>query len=494
MNDGLEILDGSVNPPLNFETGTIWNADNLDVMRGMNSSTVDLIYLDPPFNSARNYSGTGRAKNQKFLDNWNEEQLKEWNVWAGVQDAIDLLRGQDWWPMMELVKEKHSKTMYYYLSFMAVRLLQMKRILKSTGSLYLHCDDSSNSYLRTLLDCIFGYDFGPGTCGHGAEIRWRRTTSSNMARRRYGRVADTIFVFRKSENYTHNTLFTGHDVEYIKANYRYDDNDGRGLYRRDDLTAPSCGYKYDYKGFSSPLQGWRCSEETMRELDKDGRLSLPEREKGRIQQKRYLSESKGVPVSSIWTDIKVVNSQSKERTGWETQKPKALLDRIIDTSSNPGDVVFDPFCGCSTTLIAALDRPDNEKRRVIGCDIDSEVCQVLDLRVSELNDSKTQDLFRNIEIKVLDCIHDRSLIPVRTDNTDATDPPTDPGRIDVKKIYGTKLYGEQRGYCPGCKRHIEFDLMDVDHKIPLNRGGTNDFENLQMLCRNCNSKSAESTT
>ena len=494
MNYGLKTPSGSGSPALNFETGVIWNADNLDVMRGMNSSTVDLIYLDPPFNSGRNYIGTGRAKNQKFLDNWSEEQLKEWNFWEGMQNATDLLRDQDWWPMMELVKEKRSKAMYYYLSFMAVRLLQMKRILKSTGSLYLHCDDNSNSYLRILLDHIFGYNFGPGTYGHGAEIRWRRTTSANMARRRYGRVADTIYVFRKSENYTHNTLFTDHDQEYIKAKYRYDDNDGRGRYARADLTAPGTGYKYDYKGFPSPVKGWRCPEATMRDLDKDGRLSLPENENGTIQQKRYLSESKGEPVSSIWTDIKVVNSQAKERTGWETQKPKALLNRIIDTSSNPGDVVFDPFCGGSTTLIAALDRPDNEKRQVIGCDIDSEVCQILDIRVSELKDRKTQDLFRNVEIKVLDCLNDRSLIPVRTDKTDVDDPLTDPVRIDLRKIYGTTLYGEQKGYCPGCKRHVEFDSMDVDHKTPLKRGGTNDFKNLQMLCRNCNSKRVESTT
>ena len=493
MNDGLRISNGSVDPVLNFETGIIWNADNLDVMRGMNSGTVDLIYLDPPFNSARNYSGTGRAKNQKFLDNWNEEQLKEWNLWEGVQNAADLLRDQNWWPMIELVLEQHSKAMYYYLSFMAVRLLHMKRILKSTGSLYLHCDDNSNSYLRMLLDYIFGHNFGPGTYGHGAEIRWRRSTSSNMARRRYGRIADTIYVFRKSENYTHNTLFADHDEEYINAEYRYDDNDGRGRYARADLTAPGDGYKYDYKGFPSPYGGWTCPEEEMRELDKVGRLSYPENGKGRIWQKTYLTESKGEPVSSIWTDIKVLNSQAKERTGWETQKPRALLNRIIDTSSNPGDVVFDPFCGGSTTLIAALDRPDNEKRHVIGCEIDSEVCQVMDLRVSELKDRNAQDLFRNVEIKVLDCLNDRSLIPVRTDKIDVDDPPTDPFQIDVRKIYGTRLYGEQKGYCAGCKRHVEFDFMDVDHKLPLKRGGTNDLENLQMLCRNCNSKKGAKT-
>lgn len=486
MNQDLKIPNGSRNPLINFKTGTIWNADNLDVMRGMNSNTVDLIYLDPPFNSARNYNGTGRAKNQKFLDNWNEEQLKEWNIWEGVQNDTDLLRDQKWWPMMELVKEKHSKSMYFYLSFMAVRLLQMKRILKSTGSLYLHCDDSSNSYLRMILDYIFGYNFGPGASGNGAEITWRRTTSSNMAKRRYGRIADTLYVFRNSETFTHNPQFTNLDQEYVKDKYRYDDKDGKGSYRKDNLTAPSKGYKYDYKGFSSPTKGWRCPIEKMRELDLDGRLSFPENKNGRIQQKRYLSESKGVPVNCIWTDIKVVNSQAKERTGWETQKPKALLNRIIDTSTDPGDIVFDPFCGCSTTLIAALERPDNEKRHVVGCDIDTEVCQVMELRVSELRDQKTQDLFRNVEINVLDCLNDKSLLPIRTDKSEIDEPATDPVRIDVRKIYGTTLYGEQKGYCLGCRRHVEFDFMDVDHKQPIKRGGTNDKDNLQMLCRRCN--------
>lgn len=493
MTEELKIPNGSVNPSLNFETGTIWNADNLDVMRGMNSDTVDLIYLDPPFNSARNYNGSGRAKNQKFLDNWSEEQLKEWNIWEGVQNDTDLLRDEKWWPMMELVKDKHSRAMYFYLSFMAVRLLQMRRILKPTGSLYLHCDDNSNSYLRMLLDYIFGHKYGPGTFGNGAEITWRRTTSSNRARRRYGRITDTIYVFRNSENYTHNTIFSRHDEEYIKAKYRFNDNDGRGLYMKDNLTSPGEGYKYDYKGFPSPNKGWRCTREKMKELEEDNRLSFPENKQGRIRQKRYLSESKGVPVSCLWTDIKVVNSQAKERTGWETQKPKALLNRIIDTSSNPGDVVFDPFCGCSTTLIAALERPDNEKRHVVGCDIDSEVCQVMDLRVSELKDRSTQDLFRNVEIRVLDCLNDKSLIPVRTDNSRADEPLTDPVRINVRRIYGTKLYGEQKGYCPGCNRLIDFDFMDVDHKLPLKRGGTNDVENLQMLCRKCNTKKGAKT-
>lgn len=493
MNEIDKVPNGRANTALNFETGIIWNADNLDVMRGMNSNTVDLIYLDPPFNSARNYNGSGKAKNQKFLDNWSEDQLKQWNIWEGVQNDTDLIRDQNWWPAMELVKKKHSKSMYYYLSFMAVRLLQMKRILKSTGSLYLHCDDSSNSYLRMLLDYIFGYSLGPGANGHGAEITWRRTTSSNMAKRRYGRIADTIYLYRNSEKYVHNPQFTKLEQDYVGTKYRYDDNDGRGRYRKDNLTAPGVGYKYDYKGYMSPIKGWRCPIEKMRELDNDNRLIYPENDKGRIQQKRYLSESRGNPVSCIWTDLKILNSQAKERTGWETQKPKALLHRIIDTSSNPGDVVFDPFCGCSTTLIAALERPDNEKRHVIGCDIDSEVCQVMDLRVSELKDGKTQDMFRNVDIKVLDCLNDKSLIPVRTDKTEADEPATDPVRIDVRKIFGTTLYGVQKGYCPGCKRHVEFDFMDVDHKLPIKRGGTNDQENLQMLCRTCNASKGSKT-
>ena len=489
MNQEIENSDGSKDPSINFKTGVIWNADNIDVMRGMNSESVDLIYLDPPFNSGRNYYGTRNAKDQKFLDNWSEEQLKEWNLWEGIQNDVDLLRDQKWWTMIELVKEKHSKSMYYYLSFIAVRLLQMKRILKSTGSLYLHCDDTSNSYLKILLDCIFGPKFGPGVGNHGVQITWKRTSSSNRARRRYGRIADTIYVYRKSEKYTHNPQLIDAEQDFNDGSIEYNDHDGRGSYEQYSLAASDIGYKYDYKGYSTPVQGWRFPLEKMRELDKDGRISFPETKKGKIQLKRYLPESRGAPNSCVWIDIKMVNSQAKERTGWETQKPKALLNRIINTSSNPGDIVFDPFCGCGTTLFAALERPDNENRHVIGCEIDSEVCHVINRRVSELNDRKTQDLFQNVEIEVLDCLNDRSLLPVRTDQTDIDEQVPKLGRIDVRKIYGTVLYGEQKGYCPCCGRHIKFDFMDVIHRIPIDRGGTNDRENLQLFCRKCSSTS-----
>ena len=151
---------------LNFEPGTIWNADNLDVMRGMNSETVDLFYLDPPFNSARNYQG----QSNKFLDDWSEKQLSEWEMLDGIRNSQELLKQESWWSSLEVIKEHHSDAMYYYISFMAVRLIKMRRILKPTGSLYLHCDDSSNSYLRMILDIIFGHKNGAGSEGTGAEI------------------------------------------------------------------------------------------------------------------------------------------------------------------------------------------------------------------------------------------------------------------------------------------------------------------------------------
>ena len=464
---------------LNFETGTIWNADNLDVMRGMNSETVDLIYLDPPFNSARNYQGRGKASKQKFIDNWSEKQLAEWDMLKGIRDNVDLVRTQDWWPMMELVKDKHSKEMYYYLSFMAVRLLQMRRILKQTGTIYLHCDDSSNSYLRMIMDYVFNRKNGPGTEGRGAEITWKRSEGKNNVRTRFGRVTDTIYMYHNNDKCVFNTQYTKLSVD-TQSTYKYNDNDGRGNYsRKGNLAPPSgIGYKYSFLGYNPPKNGWRITKKTMEKLYSENRLYLPEDKSKRIMKKVYFAENKGKPVTNLWTDIKNLWSQDKETTGWDTQKLLSLLTRIIKVSSNPGDIVFDPFCGCATTLLAAA----NNGRRFIGCEIDKEVVDITLMRWGDQRDL----LYENKEKRFIEAIRTTTVCPQRTEKSSCNEPPTQLTRSDVRRLYGREIYGIQEGYCPGCKEHEKFKNMDVDHKIPRKKGGTNDRENLQLLCRKCN--------
>lgn len=392
---------------VNFDTGTIWNADNLKVMRGMNSQTVDLIYLDPPFNSAKNYQGKGKARKQEFMDNWKIENLRGWNMLEGVQADSDLLKEETWWPLMDLVREKHSDEMYYYLCFMAVRIIQMRRILRETGTIYLHCDDSSNSYLRTIMDIVFGKDKGPGAGGRGAEITWQRTSARNNATRNFGRISDTLYVYRKSNKFTHNPQFTSYDEEYIRKNYRHNDNDGRGLYRIDNLTAPGSVNFYEYKGYKPRTRGWSVNIETMIEYDKQDLLYFPKKPNGVIAKKNYLKDGKGTPVGNVWKDINPIASQAKERTGWDTQKPLALLTRILLASSNKGDIVFDPFCGCATTLIAAA----NNNRKFVGCDIDSEVVNVALMRWEQQYDI----LYDSTDKDVRESINVSKTLPNRTD-------------------------------------------------------------------------------
>lgn len=374
-------------------------------MRGINSNTVDLIYLDPPFNSARNYAGTSN----KFLDDWNDDNLSQklhgYDVLSSLRDAQVLLKQSNWWEMIALIKRMHSSEMYNYVSFMAIRIIEMHRILKSTGSLYLHCDDSSNSYLRQILDFVFGHKNGPGADGCGAEIIWKRSDPKNNATKNYGRVFDSIYCYRKTKDFTHNTQYLPISDE-AKSWYKYDDGDGRGLYNKADMSSPqhNDNNKFRYKGFPPPRKGWRYTLVTMKKLDAANLLAYPKDKNGRIMRKRYLNDSKGIPVGNLWTHIKSIRGGNTEQTGWATQKPLELLRQIIKTSSNPEDIVFDPFAGCATTMIAA----HQCQRRHIGAEIDPEICEILVMRCKG-----QPDILYNQDIVVS---YD---LPVRSDNPNA---------------------------------------------------------------------------
>jgi site-specific DNA-methyltransferase (adenine-specific) len=256
-----------------------------------------------------------------------------------------------------------ANQMMAYLVMMTARLVELHRVLKPTGSLYLHCDPTASHYLKIVLDTIFGVQ------NFRNEIVWKRKTGRGDTAgtsKRFGTQTDIILFYGKSSGTTFRQLYRPSDPDYIQSFFRYTDENGR-RYASDNLSSPSPRQNliYEYKGYKPPKFGWAISKEKMEEWDKAGKLIFPKDPNGRIRRKRYLDELPGEPIQNLWDDISPVASQAKERLNYPTQKPVALLERIIQASSNPGDVVLDPFCGCGTAIAAA----QKLGRRWIGIDI-----------------------------------------------------------------------------------------------------------------------------
>ncbi len=340
-------------------TNQLYFGDNLSVLREhIDDESVDLIYLDPPFNSNATYNVLFQEKSGEdpaaqiaaFEDTWHWTIDSERAYREVVTEAPDQL-GKLLQAMREFLGQND---MMAYLTMMAQRLAELHRVLKPTGSIYLHCDPTASHYLKMLLDAVFGkYQFRN-------EITWRRTSAHSDANR-YGRNTDIIFFYSRSEDWTWNQQYQDYTEEY-EARFSRTDPDGR-LWQDYDLSAKGLtggGYDYEYKGARSL---WRVPVETMQRLDAEGRLHFTTR--GGIRRKRYLDEMPGRPVQALWEDVPPINSQARERLGYPTQKPEALLERIINASSNEGDVVLDPFCGCGTAVAVA----ERFKRRWIGVDI-----------------------------------------------------------------------------------------------------------------------------
>ena len=344
--------------------GTLYYGDNLEILqRYIKDESVDLVYLDPPFNSAQNYNaffhekdGTDAASQiHAFEDTWH------WDIETKkAYDAVTEQPGKVSDVMQAFYTFLGGNDMMAYLTMMSSRLVELRRVLKPTGSLYLHCDPTASHYLKLLCDAVFGHN------NYKSEIVWKRTTTHNDSKR-WSDNTDTILFFTKSDDFTWNPQHEEYDPEYVADKYRYDDGDGRGSYMLDNMTSPNPrpNMMYEWKGHQSPEKGWRYSKETMAKLDAEGRIWYPEDKSKRPRLKRYLNEMSGSIMGNLWSDIFPINSQARERLGYPTQKPLALLERIVQASSNPGDVVLDPFCGCGTTIDAA----EKLGRKWIGIDI-----------------------------------------------------------------------------------------------------------------------------
>lgn len=268
--------------------------------------------------------------------------------------------------------------MMAYLAMMAIRMIELHRVLKPTGSLYLHCDPTASHYLKILLDAVFGF------ANYRAEIIWKRTSAHSDAKR-YASVHDVIFYYGRSAKVTWNPQYEAYSEGYIATHFVHADPDGR-VFRRVDLRSPSPrpNLTYDYTAsngvtYKPHRNGWAVSRERMEELDKAGRLFFPGKADGRLRRKLYLEDSPGVAISDNWTDIPPIFATNDERLGYPTQKPVALLDRIISASSNPGDVVLDPFCGCGTTVHAA----QKLGRQWIGIDVTPLAVNLIKRRLGE---------------------------------------------------------------------------------------------------------------
>jgi site-specific DNA-methyltransferase (adenine-specific) len=246
-----------------------------------------------------------------------------------------------------------------YLTMMTARLHQLHRVLKPTGSIYLHCDPTASHYLKVVMDTIFGFE------NFQNEIIWKRSYGHGDSRRSMGRSHDIILYYTKSDGFTLNRFFHEHNPEYIKTFFKHQDK--RGVYKLENLTSPNPrpNLTYPYKGYPPPEKGWRVNLERMKQLDAEGRLHFPAKKDGRIMKKVYLHELEGQPMTDLWTDISPLSAHDAERLGYPTQKPLALLERIIQASSNEGDIVLDPFCGCGTAIVAA----EKLKRKWVGIDI-----------------------------------------------------------------------------------------------------------------------------
>ena len=438
----------------NIKPKTIFTGDNLPIMRGINSESIDLIYLDPPFNSKTNYAAPigSKAAGAEFKDTWTLSDVD--NAW------LDLIETKH--PALNrVIHAAMTNSDKSYLIYMAARLLEMYRVLKPTGSIYLHCDPTMSHYLKLVMDAVFGKE------NFLADITWKRYAAHSLSKTAVDTISDHLLYYAK--NNTHvmaNRVTSQLDTEELNKKFPHVETEtGRrfqhvALEQRSNQSSAGEIRKIGDKTVRSDI-GWRWNQSTFDERIAKNPYLIYWTNTGKPRYKIYADEYAGEPVGNIWTDIPYLTSGNSERTGYPTQKPLALLDRIIKASSNEGDTVLDAFCGCATTLVAA----DRIQRNWIGIDISAKASELVVERIKD-----DQGLFQEIIA--------RTDIPKRTDLGDIL-------RYNHPKNK-TQLYGEQSGYCNGCGTHFEKQHLEVDHIIAENVGGTDHIENLQLLCSHCN--------
>lgn len=385
-------------------TNRLYFGDNLDILREyVEDESVDLVYLDPPFNSQAQYNLLFERQDEEdtsaqagaFRDTWRWGDEAEWSYQELMKMGGETAR------FIAALRAalKESDTMAY-LAMMAIRLQEMHRKLKPTGALYLHCDPSASHYLKVVLDGVFG------ARNFLNEIIWKRTSSHNSAKR-YGPSHDSILFYAKSEDFVWNPQYGPYDQEYVDAFFTHTDDQGR-RWCRTDLTGPGTRKgdsglpwrkfdptergrhwqppSYFYEKYAA-LTGDDLAKypliKRLDKLDEAGLIHWPKKEGGAPRGKRLLEDAKGAPLQDVWTDIRAIHNMADERIGYPTQKPLALMDRIISASTNAGDTILDPFCGCGTTVESA----ERSGRKWVGIDVAVHAIKVIESRLSELSES-----------------------------------------------------------------------------------------------------------
>ena len=392
---------------MNLKNRTLFIADNLDIMRGIDSESVDLIYLDPPFNKKKRFKAPigSPAEGAEFKDIWTDEDVKD--EWRGEIAA----QHQDLYEIIKAAETVYDRSMAIYMTAMSIRLFEMKRILKQTGSIYLHCDQTASHYLKICMDSVFGKN------NFRNEIIWGYE-KPRSSKKQFRKNHDTILYYSKTGEWK----FHPQRVPLMDGTFKL------------------------RKPFKRP----------------DGSIWEP--------------KEPGKQAADWWYDIPSFSTRmsAKERTGWPTQKPLKLLDRIIKASSNPGDFVLDPFCGCATACVAA----ELLGRRWVGIDIAPAAEVITKLRLDEAR--------HNLESTI--AFDPMEAVAVLTEPPKRTDVKT-PKPADFKP----ELYSKQNGQCNGCAVHFPYRNMTIDHIQPQSKGGTDDAENLQLLCHACNSTKSTGT-
>jgi len=464
----------------NWPNRTLFHGDNLAIMRGMNSESVDLIATDPPFNKGRDFHATpdSLAAGARFQDRWSWER----DVHESWTDTIT----DDYPRLMEAIESArfaHSDGMGAYMCFMAVRLLEMHRILKPTGSIYLHCDPTASHYLKAVMDAVFGWK------QFRNEIVWRRNESgakgSQHSAKQWGNNVDSILYYAKSDATPLEPRIV-QDLSESELKRMFPKVDDTGQRYNTKMTAwrsPSMGARpnlcYDFHGHTPPYpSGWRLGRKRMQEeYEKGNIVVLPDK----LERRSYAKDYRGVSPGNLWADTHLLlGAQNKERTGFPTQKPLALYERIIKASSaqDPPQAVLDPFAGCATTLVAA----EKLGRQWVGIDIWPGAHEIVRTRMED-----TAGLFG--EVTVTDTV------PERTDGGTTAAPflrvkqrvkEPDGPRWTRAEMYAHLL--DQHGpRCMGCDRLFDDSrYLELDHNTPRSDGGLNHISNRILLCGPCN--------
>lgn len=370
--------------------GKLYYGDNLEILRQhIHDASVDLIYLDPPFNSKRGYNLLFRTPKGHESDAQVTAFEDTWHWGPQAEQEYDELLHQPNTDVAEMIQSlrrflKESDVMAY-LTMMANRLLELHRVLKPTGSLYLHCDPTASHYLKIVLDAVFGAE------NFLSEIVWKRTSAHSSAKRP-GPIHDVILLYTKSEHFTWQQQYQPYDEGYLKTTYANVDPDGRH-WKSTDITGAGTRNGetgLSWRGIDVTAKGrhWFVPPPALDKLDAEGKIYWPQKEGGMPRLKQYANEMPGMPLQDIWTDIPPLSSQAAERLGYPTQKPLALLERIIQASSNPGDLVLDPFCGCGTAVHAA----QKLGRAWIGIDITHLAIGLIEKRMHDAFPGLTFDI------------------------------------------------------------------------------------------------------